>query len=86
MDPQAAFNASDDRKRQFRIYLLPDRIYFMDAETMLQSATNKFVSRFNRLEDELNARGKKLGEVGLAELDEIWNHVKMTKSEGRMPN
>jgi len=48
----------------------------LDAENALQQATDKFVSRFNRVEDELRARGKKLGEVGLAELDEIWNALK----------
>lgn len=48
----------------------------LDAETVLQDATGKFVSRFSRVEDELRARGKKLGEVGLEELDEIWNAVK----------
>jgi MazG family protein len=50
----------------------------LDAETALQRATDKFVSRFNRVEDELRARGQKLGEVGLEELDEIWNSVKQT--------
>src|SRR6195256_4496687 len=45
----------------------------LDAEGALQSATDKFVSRFNHVEDELRARGKKLGEAGLEELDEIWN-------------
>jgi MazG family protein len=53
----------------------------LDAETALHSATNKFVNRFNLLEDELRARGKRLGDVDLAELDEVWNKVKMTKSE-----
>ena len=48
----------------------------LDAEETLQTATNKFVSRFNRVEDELRTRGKKLGEVGLEELDEIWNEIK----------
>ena len=48
----------------------------VDAETALQSATDKFVGRFNLLEDELLGRGKKLGEVDLAEMDEIWNRVK----------
>jgi MazG family protein len=52
-----------------------------DAESTLQSATNKFVARFNGLEDELHARGKKLGDVDLAEMDEIWNEIKMTKHE-----
>src|SRR5438876_3847002 len=53
----------------------------LDAESALQTATDKFVARFNRLEDELRARGKRLGDVDLAELDEIWNEVKMTKHE-----
>jgi MazG family protein len=48
----------------------------LDAETALQAATDKFVGRFNLLEDELRARGKKLGDVDLAELDAIWNRVK----------
>jgi len=48
----------------------------LDAETALQSATDKFVGRFNLLEDELRARGKKLGDVDLAELDAIWNEIK----------
>jgi MazG family protein len=48
----------------------------MDAETALQSATDKFVARFNRLEDELKTRGRKLGEVELAELDAIWDKIK----------
>jgi MazG family protein len=48
----------------------------LDAETALQSATDKFVRRFNSLEDELRARGKRLGDVDLAELDAIWNEVK----------
>lgn len=48
----------------------------LDAETVLQGATGKFVSRFSQVEDELRARGKKLGEVGLEELDAIWNQVK----------
>src|ERR1700680_12571 len=57
----------------------------LDAESALQKATDKFVARFNRLEDELRARGKRLGDADLAELDEIWNEVKMTKPECRMP-
>jgi MazG family protein len=48
----------------------------LDAENTLQTATDKFVARFNRLEDELQSRGKKLGDVDLGELDEIWNEIK----------
>jgi nucleoside triphosphate diphosphatase len=55
----------------------------IDAETALQSATDKFVSRFNRLEDELKARGRKLGEVELAELDAIWDEIKQRSNVQR---
>jgi MazG family protein len=52
----------------------------LDAESALQAATDKFVARFNRLEDELQSRGNRLGDVDLAEMDEIWNEIKkMTK-------
>ena len=47
-----------------------------DAETLLQSATDKFVRRFNAVEDELREQGRQLGDVHLAELDEIWNAQK----------
>ncbi len=49
----------------------------LDAETTLQAATDKFVRRFNLLEEQLQAQGRKLGHVDLAELDAIWNRVKV---------
>ena len=52
----------------------------LDAETALQAATDKFVRRFSLVEDEVKARGKKLGDVDLAELDEIWNKAKKDTS------
>ena len=59
----------------------------LDAESALQTATDKFVARFNRLEDALRAQGKRLGDVDLAELDAIWKQIKeMTRSKGRMTN
>jgi MazG family protein len=48
----------------------------LDAESALQTATDKFVARFTRLEDELHGQGKRLGDVDLAELDQIWSRVK----------
>lgn len=48
----------------------------LDAEGTLQKATDKFVARFNLVEKQLKADGKKLGEADLAELDAIWNRVK----------
>lgn len=48
----------------------------IDAESALQKATDKFVARFNRVEDELRKKGKRLGDVDLAEMDEIWERIK----------
>src|SRR6059036_3720297 len=42
----------------------------IDAESALQAATDKFVTRFNRVEDELRKQGKRLGDVDLAEMDQ----------------
>jgi MazG family protein len=56
----------------------------IDAESALQGATDKFVARFNRLEDELRRQGKRLGDVDLAEMDAIWNAIK--NDEARMTN
>jgi tetrapyrrole methylase family protein / MazG family protein len=52
----------------------------LDAESLLQSATDKFVARFNEMEDRLRQRGGKLGEATLEELDAIWNEIKSTKN------
>ena len=48
----------------------------LEAESLLQSATDKFVARFNEMEDRLRVRGGKLGEAGLEELDAIWEEIK----------
>ena len=59
----------------------------MQTRRTLQTATDKFVARFNRLEDELQGRGKRLGDVDLAELDAIWDEIKkLRKDESRMTN
>ena len=48
----------------------------LDAETVLASATEKFITRFHLMERELQRQGRQLGEVDLAGLDEIWNQIK----------
>jgi MazG family protein len=55
----------------------------LDAEEVLQAATNKFVRRFNRVEDELRVKGRKLGDANLEELDQIWNTLKKTPNAQR---
>jgi tetrapyrrole methylase family protein/MazG family protein len=48
----------------------------LDAESILQRATDKFANRFDRLESELEKKGTKLGDADLAEMDTIWNRLK----------
>src|SRR5438128_2782109 len=55
----------------------------IDAESALQKATNKFMARFNRVEDELRRQGKRLGDVDLSEMDAIWNEIKQTPNAER---
>ena len=55
----------------------------IDAESALQKATDKFRRRFNRLEEELQSQGKRLGEVELAEMDQIWERIKKTPNAQR---
>src|SRR5213596_3299808 len=55
----------------------------IDAESALQKATDKFLARFNQVEDELRKQGKRLGDIDLAELDEIWNETKQTPNVQR---
>ena len=56
-----------------------------DAEQLLQAATDKFIRRFNTLEDEVRARGKQLGELQLDELDQIWNALKLASPVSAAP-
>jgi MazG family protein len=53
----------------------------LEAESLLQAATEKFVGRFNEMEDRLRARGRKLGDASLEELDAIWEEIKKETGE-----
>lgn len=52
----------------------------LEAESLLQAATDKFIARFNEMEDRLRARGGKLGDASLEELDTIWEEIKKARS------
>jgi len=49
------------------------------AEDMLRKANKKFTNRFNKIEEELERRGKTVEDSSLEEMDEIWNTVKKQK-------
>lgn len=52
------------------------RFLKLDAEQTLSKATDKFISRFSRVESEVKKRGKTMSEASPEELDRIWNSVK----------
>ncbi len=48
----------------------------LEAETLLASATEKFIRRFHLMEKAMKADGQKLGDADLTAMDAIWNRVK----------
>jgi tetrapyrrole methylase family protein/MazG family protein len=48
----------------------------IDPEDALKSANTKFVERFRKIERELAKQGKKIEDVGLEEMDHIWENIK----------
>ena len=54
------------------------RWHKLDAETILQRATDKFVRRFGHIEDALRATGRRWEDASFEELDALWEQAKKT--------
>lgn len=54
------------------------RLYNIDPENALEKTNQKFIQRFNYLEEKTKQLGKTLKEMTLAEMDVIWNEAKKT--------
>jgi MazG family protein len=52
------------------------RFIGVNPEFALNGTIKKFQTRFHHIEDEIQRRGKRMGEVSLNEMDEIWNAKK----------
>ena len=48
----------------------------VDPEAALRRANAKFIRRFNAVEDDLRAQGKRPEDSTLAEMDAIWNRIR----------
>lgn len=55
------------------------RLLGLDGEETLHRATDKFIRRFENMEKNIDAAGKKLSEMTLAEMDEFWEMAKTTE-------
>ncbi len=53
----------------------------VDAESALRSANNKFIRRFNGVEDLLKQNSQKLGQASLEDMDAHWNTVKKAEKD-----
>lgn len=54
------------------------RFVKVDTEEALNGATDKFIGRFRKVEEEAARQGRTLEGMSLAELDKLWEHAKET--------
>jgi len=52
------------------------RLYGIDPEEALALTNNKFIERFNYMENRIESQGRSLKEASLAEMDAYWNEAK----------
>ena len=52
------------------------RLYHLNPENALEYANQKFIRRFNYIEEQAKAHGKMLKDMTLGEMDELWNEAK----------
>ena len=52
------------------------RLYNINPDNALERTNRKFIRRFNYLESKTIAQGKKLKDMNLSEMDQIWNEAK----------
>ncbi len=53
------------------------RLYKVNPENALERANNKFIARFNYVEQQATALGRKLKDMTLGEMDKLWNQAKI---------
>ncbi len=58
------------------------RFLNIDPEQALEKTNRKFIRRFQQIESTANLSGKSIDELSLEEMDEIWNKVKKTETDG----
>ena len=54
------------------------RFIDIDPETSLNNSTNKFINRFNNLENLVKDQNKKISNLSSEEMNKYWEEVKQT--------
>jgi uncharacterized protein YabN with tetrapyrrole methylase and pyrophosphatase domain len=57
------------------------RFLKVNPESALSKSTKKFTKRFQRIEEEIRKRGKRLEHSTLEEMDAIWNEGKKLEKQ-----
>lgn len=52
------------------------RLYKVNPDNALERTNQKFISRFNYIEQKANEQGKSLKDMTLGEMDDLWNEAK----------
>ena len=52
------------------------RLYHLNPDNALEMTNQKFIRRFNYVEEKAKEKGKSLKEMTLREMDELWNEAK----------
>lgn len=55
------------------------RLYNVRPDNALEKTNLKFIARFNYIESQAKAQGKRLNEMTLEQMDELWNEAKHLK-------
>ena len=55
------------------------RFLQIDAEGSLEKTNKKFISRFTSMEEEATRQGRSLYDMSLAEMDALWNEIKLKR-------
>lgn len=57
------------------------RLYGINPENALEKTNKKFIRRFNYIERKSSEQGRKLKDMTLAEMDQLWNEAKLLPEE-----
>ncbi|MBQ3828161.1 MAG: nucleoside triphosphate pyrophosphohydrolase, partial [Prevotella sp.] len=57
------------------------RLYKLNPDTALEYTNQKFIRRFNYVEDHSIKMGKPLTEMSLEEMDALWNEAKEKENQ-----
>ena len=58
------------------------RLYHLNPDNALEHTNQKFIRRFNYIEEHSIKAGKPLKDMTLGEMDQLWNEAKALEREG----